>query len=167
MDIARCRDCEQEKPFSEFSPDSSRRLGVSSRCKPCASAWQTARYHRLNPNARTIPQHGHGGRNRTPTYYSWSAMVKRCTNPAAKDYPDYGGRGITVCERWRAFPAFLADMGERPTKTSLDRIDVNGNYEPGNCRWATAIEQRANRRDKGRRRDRSVVLHPRRGDVST
>jgi len=75
-------------------------------------------------------------------------MRQRCFNVNAVSYPNYGGRGITVCERWRgSFDNFLADMGESPgPEFSLDRIDVDGNYEPGNCRWATRKEQRANRR---------------------
>jgi hypothetical protein len=80
-------------------------------------------------------------------------MWQRCTDPNSISYADYGGRGITVCERWRKFENFLADMGERPggkrgsaDHHSIDRIDNDGNYEPGNCRWATPKEQRANQR---------------------
>lgn len=87
------------------------------------------------------------GMTRTPTYTSWSAMKARCLNPRDPYYADYGGRGITVCERWLRFDAFFADMGERPRGRTLDRIDANGNYEAGNCRWATYKEQTHNTRE--------------------
>lgn len=97
-------------------------------------------------NRATPVVHGHALRatGKSPTYYSWQAMLLRCNNPVSKSYKDYGGRGITICDRWHTFENFLADMGERPAKRTLDRIKVNGNYEPGNCRWATGKEQAMN-----------------------
>ena len=84
----------------------------------------------------------------TPTYNSWMQMRRRCRDPKHGQWANYGGRGITVCDRWRdSFANFLADMGERPDGTSIDRIDNDGNYEPGNCRWATPLEQSHNKRN--------------------
>lgn len=83
----------------------------------------------------------------SPTYRSWSQMKVRCQVPTNHKFKDYGGRGITVCDRWQSFANFLVDMGDRPPGTSLDRINNDGNYEPGNCRWADAKTQRNNRRD--------------------
>lgn len=85
---------------------------------------------------------------RHPLYGTWKSMIDRCVNKNCKDFPNYGGRGIRVCRRWSNNPgAFIEDMGARPAGTSLDRIDVNGNYEPGNCRWATNEVQGKNRRN--------------------
>jgi hypothetical protein len=80
------------------------------------------------------------------TWKSWAQMKQRCQNPKAPDYARYGGRGIRVCERWQKFANFLVDMGSRPEGMTLDRKDTNGNYEPGNCRWATPAEQQQNMR---------------------
>lgn len=94
--------------------------------------------------------HGHASHTAgaSPTYRTWSAMIRRCTNQNAVQWPYYGGRGITVCERWRTFENFLTDMGERPAGKTIDRINVDGDYEPENCRWATAIEQNRNQRPR-------------------
>ena len=95
------------------------------------------------------PKHTHRpkGQPPLPTYQSWQSMKKRCYDPNSAGYASYGGRGITVCEKWMQFGGFAEDMGERPDGTTLDRINVDGHYEPGNCRWATAKEQQRNRRD--------------------
>lgn len=88
-----------------------------------------------------------GERTSHPLYKLWHGVLRRCEDPKHKDYVNYGARGIKVCERWKDFWTFLEDMGERPSPShSIDRVDVNGDYSPDNCRWATPQTQGRNRR---------------------
>jgi len=113
-------------------------------------------------NAKRI-RHGHARQDKTgtkrlttPEYRTWKAMKERCRNENASSYHLYGGRGISICDRWLGkdgFLNFLADMGPRLDGMTLDRIDVDGDYEPANCKWSTAKEQAQNRRMTERRRE--------------
>lgn len=100
-----------------------------------------------NPTTHNV-RHGHSRRviPRSRTYKTWCGMKTRCFNPNRDDYRLYGGRGITVCERWLTFENFLADMGERPEGMTLERKDPNENYEPDNCKWASPVDQSNNTR---------------------
>lgn len=102
--------------------------------------------HPLAGRSGAAAAHFVHGKDRTPTHSTWVSMRQRCLNPNNPAYPRYGGRGIAVCERWSLFANFLADMGERPPGTTLDRIHNDRGYEPDNCRWATAKQQSQNRR---------------------
>jgi hypothetical protein len=128
------------------------RRGSTKSCGCLAQEWST--HMGGNPEfiakrAKSITRHGHKRKNAaTVEYKTWLGMKRRCYDEKYKDYPNWGGRGIKVCDRWNdSFEAFLEDMGPRPSANhSIDRMQVNGNYEPGNCRWATLQEQGAEHR---------------------
>jgi hypothetical protein len=101
---------------------------------------------RREVNIKRSTIHGHATNGVSPTYHTWNGMISRCTNPKNKNFYLYGKRGITVCDRWFTFSNFLADMGVKPKRKSLDRINNNGNYCKKNCRWATFKEQANNKR---------------------
>lgn len=105
-------------------------------------------------------RHTTHGMTRSPEFSSWQAMRARCQRPSHTYYKDYGGRGITICERWESFEAFLADMGPRPSlKHQIERIDNNGNYEPSNCHWIEAFQQGRNKRNNRLLSYRGETLH--------
>lgn len=114
---------------------------VAGLTQSCGCTWATRRL------TADTTKHGHARGHGTREYRSWCSMMTRCFNKADASYAKYGAAGITVCERWRDFTNFLADMGPRPPGKTLDRINNLGHYEPDNCRWATFAEQQRNRRN--------------------
>jgi hypothetical protein len=140
------------------------RGGRQYRCAKCARRAQSSTVRgrpksaehraRLSEARKGRPgpvRHGHARKGQeTPEYITWKSMLGRCREPRRKDWPRYGGRGITVCAQWvESFAQFLADVGPRPAPGySIDRINNNGNYEPGNVRWATSSQQALNRRPR-------------------
>lgn len=113
---------------------------------------------RVQQMGTTNARHGHcAGYVKTGTYRSWRAAKNRTTNSSFRYWDNYGGRGIRMCPRWLdSFENFLADMGERPEGTTIDRINNDGDYEPGNCRWATPTEQQKNKRINRRADEKAV-----------
>ncbi|MET3998844.1 hypothetical protein [Marinobacterium sp. MBR-109] len=129
--------------------------GQAVRCKELCSIHysrmqRNGTTEKLKPRGNKRPGKDHNrfkhGMAGTSTYKSWLAMKKRCLNPDCKDYPNWGGRGITICNEWMDFNNFLRDMGEKPKGMTLERVNNDDDYKPGNCIWASRTAQSRNRR---------------------
>ena len=160
--IKRCSKCKQLLSKGQFSKNKRSKDGLSHQCKGCHNKYYKKNVERINiqqrkryaanPKRQKVYQKGYDKKN--PERYIWCAMRQRCCNPNNPDYKYYGGRGIKVCDRWlNSFKDFLKDVGKRPSpELTIDRIDNNGNYEPGNVKWSTWKEQNNNQRNRKRKK---------------
>jgi hypothetical protein len=148
LKMKKCARCGELKDITEFYKDRRSGDGLQGYCKQCKSE-----YNRKHYDTETNLKKSRRWRKNNPTYISWCGMRARCEYKNHISYPWYGGKGVSVCDRWRGrggYKNFLADMGERPTVSGvphqIDRIDPDGDYTPENCRWLTQSENIARRR---------------------
>jgi len=144
-----CNECKRMLADDCFNVDISTKDGLQNWCKECRAVYDQT-HHKAHYRAHKEEKKAYEKVYYQKNYlrYTWRNMICRCTNPKQKDYKNWGGRGITVCQRWLdSYEDFAKDIGERPsTEHSIDRIKNDGNYEPGNCKWSTKKEQQNNRR---------------------
>ena len=132
-------ECECECGAIAIQVASELRSGKSTQCRNCHNR-EVSKFGKYNPKGRKNTKN-------SLEYSVWSGMHRRCYDITCSRYKDYGGRGIEICARWHEFKNFLEDMGKRPTGFSIDRINVNGNYEPKNCRWVSINDNANNKRN--------------------
>ena len=152
--VCKC-DCGIEKTF--YASNVKRGLSKSCGCMKAEAIRKARTTHGHSRNSDSPP---------SPTYTTWSSMMTRCYNKNSNAYSYYGGRGITVCDTWKNFEGFLADMGTKPVKgMSIERLDTNGNYEPNNCVWANHTQQARNTRHT--KLNAPLVERIRAGEITT
>jgi hypothetical protein len=170
-----CRECNYERQRVQIAlgtkigfwtvvdmipPQKGRRTSVNCVCR-CGAKKKIAVSKLVRGGTRKCSQCSQvtHGKSYSVIYSRWRHMRRRCQSPKSKDFYNYGGRGIKVCDRWQSFENFYEDMGDPPFKgAQLDRIDPDGNYEPSNCRWVTSAENRANRRCSKSKRDEYKMI---------
>jgi len=160
MFTKQCSRCQCTKSISQFYSRKTNKDGLQSWCIDCEKSVHRTRWQNMDSQTKCTKlqkskKYGKTWRKKNPEWHTWHSMIYRCTNPKSNAYRWYGARGIKVCNRWlNSFEAFLKDAGKKPSpKYSIDRINVDGNYEPGNIKWATRKEQTNNQRNNIKYRD--------------